>query len=265
MQTPGSRPIPVDQILEPRAADRARILPEEIQELALSIKEQGLINPILLRPEGSLYEIIAGNRRFLAHKWLGRSTIEATVRDADPGQAAELRLTENIQRSDLTPLEEALAVRRLTASHGLSVAECAARCAKSEAWVRLRLQLLTWPEDIIARISSEQLPLGVAGHLAAIGDPLERARLTHIAIESGANARTVMSWRSAWEAGTTTTDFAPVPVDPALAAAQAGPPLFPCWACNHPTDLLRLQVVRFCPQCLITLAAARNATTPSLD
>lgn len=257
--TPTTREIPLDQIVEPRIADRVDIDNDGIVELAMSIKARGMINPLLVRALGSMYEIIAGNRRYLALKWLGRTVAECKVTTAEDAETADLRFVENIQRSDLRPNEEALAVRRMRDVHGKTVPEIAKACGKSEGWVRLRLQVLDWPEDIIARIAEGKLALAVAGHLAAIDDPIERYRLTQIAIDNGASAYVVQSWRAGWEATRTYVDTtAPTPAHAAPGQAPCLP-MFPCWGCDQPTDLLKLQHMRFCPDCVLLLAAAKHA------
>ncbi len=113
-----------------------------IATLAESIKAQGLLSPIAVRPiEGGRYEVIFGERRLMAHKLLGLTAISAEIRDVDATTAQALRLIENMQRKDLQPLEEAQGVKALLELVGGDYSEAAARLGKSETWVRRRNRL----------------------------------------------------------------------------------------------------------------------------
>lgn len=112
-----------------------------LQELAESIEATGMLYPVIVRPRGDDYELLAGRRRYEAHLILGRREIEAVVRDLSDDEALDVTVTENLQREDLAPLEEARGVKELLAS-GRDVADVAARLGKSEAWVRRRARLM---------------------------------------------------------------------------------------------------------------------------
>lgn len=252
--------IPLDALNVPHEALRSHIAPESIEELARSIAELGQLTPLIVIPEGASYEIIAGHRRYLALKWLGKTHAMCFVTTRPPDQAALIRLTENIQRQDLNPVEEARAVVALQNTHGLSVADIARRCGKSDAWARIRLQIIAWPLDIVTELAHERIGIGVAGHLAAISDENERRRLTAYAIESGANARVVMAWRAAWEATQTTVDTNTA--QPAEHTNNDAPLEFmiPCWGCNAPIKIHEIHILRLCSGCIIDLNTAKRSS-----
>lgn len=106
---------------------------EKLQELAESIKIHGVIQPLVLKPEGGRYTIIAGERRFRAAKIAGLKTVPATIKDVDPRQLLELSIIENIQREDLNPIEEAQAIDVLMKEYHLTQEELSARIGKSRS------------------------------------------------------------------------------------------------------------------------------------
>lgn len=123
--------------------------PAKIEELATTISEHGLLQPIVVRKaDGDCYEIIAGERRFRAVKSLGWSAIPAIVRDMDDDTTAALALIENLQREQLSPIEEAEAYDRLLALNGLTQDALAKSLGKSQSTIANKLRLLKLPEDV---------------------------------------------------------------------------------------------------------------------
>ena len=130
-------------LIDPTRHNPRRIRPDDpaIKELAESIKANGLLQPVLCRPVGKRFELLAGERRFVAHQMLGETEIMAIVADLDDDAALDATITENMQREDLTPLEEARGVASLLAWRGVD--DVAARLGKSQGWVRRRARLAT--------------------------------------------------------------------------------------------------------------------------
>ncbi len=144
--------------------------PVALEELAQSIRENGIITPITLRKTGETYQIIAGERRWRASRLAGLTEIPAIVLDVDENTAYALALIENLQREDLNPMEEAEGYRRLTAELGLTQEQAAQRVGRSRPAVANALRLLTLPEKVAALLRDKQLS---AGHARALL-PLER-------------------------------------------------------------------------------------------
>lgn len=147
---------------------------QALQELADSIKEHGLLQPILVRPNEDGYEIIAGERRFRAAQMAGLESIPVIIRQIDDMQAAEISLVENIQRDDLTVLEEAAAYRNMIDNYGYTQEMLAEKIGKSRAHVANTVRILTLPPEIIKMIEEGQLTAGHARSILALGPVQEQ-------------------------------------------------------------------------------------------
>ena len=134
---------------------------ESLEELAKSIEENGLLQPILVREYGNgRYQIIAGERRFRASKIAGLSEIPAIILDRDDRKVAEISLIENIQRENLNPIEEAMAFKALANEYGLTQEELSERVGKSRSAIANATRLLDLPEAVLAMVASGELSAG---------------------------------------------------------------------------------------------------------
>ena len=149
---------------------------EELRELAQSIEENGLVQPVVVRKKGERYELIAGERRFRAFKLLGRDKIPAVVTEADDLTAAKYSLIENLQREDLNPYEEAAAYRTLIDEYGLTQEEVADRVQKSRPAVTNALRLLSLGEGLQKKVASGTLSAGHARALLPLKDEALREK-----------------------------------------------------------------------------------------
>ncbi|MEW5762487.1 MAG: ParB/RepB/Spo0J family partition protein [Bacillota bacterium] len=183
------REVPVGEIRpNPRQA-RRRFDDEKLQELAASIEEHGLVQPVVVRPRHDGYELVAGERRWRAYQALGREFIPAVVRNMSDEEAAVAVLIENLQREDLNPLEEAHAYRQLMEEFGLTQEEVARRVGKSRAAVANTLRLLGLPEEVRVLIEEGKITAGHARALAGVEDEAEVVRLAQRAIEERFSVR----------------------------------------------------------------------------
>ncbi|MEW6770638.1 MAG: ParB/RepB/Spo0J family partition protein [Bacillota bacterium] len=164
---------------------------EGIKELAESIAEHGLLQPVVVRPLGDGYELVAGERRWRACRLLGWESIPALVREYDEVGTATALLVENLQRENLNPLEEALAYRRLIEEFGLSQEEVARRVGKSRAAVANGLRLLHLPPGVLRLLKTGELTAGHARALLSIGDRAVQEGLAREAVERGLSVRAV--------------------------------------------------------------------------
>jgi ParB family chromosome partitioning protein len=162
---------------------------ESIKELAGSIAEHGLLQPVVVRPLENGYELVAGERRWRACRMLGWESIPALVREYDDVGTATALLVENLQRENLNPLEEALAYRRLIEEFGLSQEEVARRVGKSRAAVANALRLLHLPPGVLRFVKTGELTAGHARALLGIGDRAGQERLAREAVEKGLSVR----------------------------------------------------------------------------
>jgi len=152
----------VAQIRPNRFQPRKNFPAAELQELARSIGEQGVIQPLLVRPEQDGYELIAGERRLRAAKLAGLEQVPVIVKSIGDAQQLELSIIENIQREDLNPIEEALAYKRLIEEFDLTQEQAAERVGKSRATVTNLLRLLQLPDEIRTSIKDGTISMGHA-------------------------------------------------------------------------------------------------------
>jgi ParB family chromosome partitioning protein len=172
------RTLPVDQIQRGRYQPRMTIRPEALQELADSIRAQGVVQPVVVRPRGAGYELIAGERRWRAAQLAGLHEVPAIVRDLPDQAAAAMSLIENIQREDLNPLEEAQALQRLIEEFGLTHQQTAEAVGRSRAAVSNLLRLLDLAPEAKALLDAGDMEMGHARALLALppGRQAEAAR-----------------------------------------------------------------------------------------
>jgi ParB family chromosome partitioning protein len=171
------REVPVGKILPNPAQPRLSYDEESLTELADSIREHGVLQPILVRPAGSKFELIAGERRWRASGMAERESIPAIVVDFDDQTALEVSIIENLQREDVSPLEEAVMFRKMTQTFGYSVRQLAQKVGKDKGYIENRLRLTDAPADIKELVSLRKDTLSHAYELMKIGDERKRRRL----------------------------------------------------------------------------------------
>jgi ParB family transcriptional regulator, chromosome partitioning protein len=176
----GVRHIPVDRIKPNPGQPRMTFDEDALAELAASIKEHGVLQPVLVRPkadEPQTYEIVAGERRWRATRMAGIATIPALVEEIDDDTALEIAIIENLQREDLSPLEEAVMYERMVTDHGYSVRKLAQKIGKDKGYVENRLRLADAPVEIKQLVSLRKDTLSHAYELLKVEDPRKRRRL----------------------------------------------------------------------------------------
>lgn len=184
--------IPVSQIHANPDQPRRDFDPESLQELAESIREIGIIQPITLRKiaEGD-YQIIAGERRFRAAGLAGLKTIPAYIRTADDENVMAMALIENIQREDLNSMEVALACQNLLEVYNMTQEQLSARIGKKRATIANYIRLLKLPAEIQVALKNKQIDMGHARALLAIDDPMKQLQLFHELTKYGYSVRMV--------------------------------------------------------------------------
>jgi ParB family transcriptional regulator, chromosome partitioning protein len=164
---------------------------DALAELAASIRAQGVLQPILVRKSGEGYVIVAGERRWRAAQQAGLHEVPALVRDLAESAAFEVALVENLQREDLTALEEAEAYRRLIDEHGLTQDDLAKRVGRDRSTIANALRLLRLPDEVKAAVSSGALSMGHARALLAVEDHARMTQLARQVIARGLSVRAV--------------------------------------------------------------------------
>jgi ParB family transcriptional regulator, chromosome partitioning protein len=182
------RDIPIEKVIPNPGQPRMTWHEDTLAELAASIREHGVLQPILVRPAGDEYEIIAGERRWRAAQRAGLHEIPIVPLEATDAEALELAIIENVQRTDLNALEEAGGYQRLASEYGHSHEAIAHMVGKSRSHVSNTMRLLKLPETVKAYISAGEISAGAARMLVAAPDPEGMARQI---VERGLNVRQV--------------------------------------------------------------------------
>lgn len=150
---------------------RGLISPESLTDLVNSIREQGILEPLVVAKTPAGYQIIAGERRWRAAKILGLAKVPVVIKETNPQQMLEMSIVENVQREDLNPIERAQAYKRLIDEFGLSVTEVAKRVGKSLPYISNTIRLLTLPDAIKDALAAGVITEGHVRPLISIGDP----------------------------------------------------------------------------------------------
>ncbi|MDX2181432.1 MAG: ParB/RepB/Spo0J family partition protein [Bryobacteraceae bacterium] len=167
----GPTKLPLDAIEPNRSQPRTVFRPEQLAELAASIRIHGIIQPLIVRSHGDRYELIAGERRWRAARIAGLAEVPVIVQDIADGNLLEVALIENIQREDLNAMETAIAFNRLAKEFGLSHEEIARRTGKDRTTITNFVRLLKLPEDVQIMLAEHRLSMGHAR--ALLGLPTE--------------------------------------------------------------------------------------------
>ena len=174
----GSKKLPVDFIIANRANPRRSFDAEQLEELTNSIREKGVMSPLLVRPtdDPNIFELIAGERRWRAAQKAGLHDVPVIIREVDDKEALELAIIENVQRADLNPLEEAMGYGQLIEQFDYTQQDLAQVIGKSRSHVANTLRLLRLPEDVRGMVASGTLTAGHARTLITVEDPAGLAR-----------------------------------------------------------------------------------------
>lgn len=162
---------------------------EKLQELAASIENHGIVQPLILYRQGDRYTIVAGERRFRAARLAGLKVVPAVITDREAQELQEVSLIENLQREDLNPVEEAAAIRFLMVEHNLTQEEVSARIGKSRPAVTNALRLLALPPQVQTMLKEGTLSAGHGKMLAGLNDPELVVKLADRAVKEGWSVR----------------------------------------------------------------------------
>ncbi len=182
--------LPLDEIIPNRAQPRKQFDEEALGELADSIAQHGVLQPLLVRPmpDGS-YQLVAGERRWRASRLAGLAEVPVVVRDMTEQEAAELALIENLQREDLNPMEEALGYQTLMEGYGMTQEQTAQAVNKSRPAVANALRLLHLPEEVAELVSAGQLSAGHARTVLAFEGADAQIAMARAAVNKGLSVR----------------------------------------------------------------------------
>ena len=220
----GLREIDLDRIEPNRNQPRTEFSEEALEELAASLREQGVLQPVVLRPLGKdRFELIAGERRWRAAQRAGLLKLPAVVRHASDRQMLEYALVENLQREQLGPLETARAIQALMDDLALTQQEVADKIGKPRSTVANSLRLLNLQPDVQARIETGELSAGHAKVLAAIGNAAEQSSMAAEMAKRGLSVRqaeALVTTKQRPNEGSDSAEPGEAGVDPNIVAAQ---------------------------------------------
>ena len=209
--------LPVGQIVANPRQPRRKVDAESLGALAESVRAQGLIQPVVVRPLGDgSYELIAGERRWRAARAAGLATVPALIRETDDRESLILALVENVAREDLTPIEEARAYALLQDEFALTLGDLSERVGRSKPSVSNRLRLLELSDDVLDLVERGALTEGHARAVLSVPGDDERRALARRIVREGMSVRAAE--RAARWAGARTKPRRSSPVDPELAS-----------------------------------------------
>lgn len=180
----------IDAIVPNRYQPRQTFPPQELAELAASLKQSGLLQPVLVRRKGDgMYELISGERRWRAAREAGLETIQAMIRNCSDEESILLALVENLQREDLNPIEMARAYQRMMNEFGLTQDIVAQRVGCERSSVANAVRLLQLPVEVQQLIETDQLSAGHAKVILGLASPAEQLRVAHLAVSRHLSVR----------------------------------------------------------------------------
>jgi len=250
------RQVGIGLIDEPAGIIRMEIDPEEIEKLSQSIRAIGQLQAILVRPVGDRFEIVFGHRRFLACQKIGLAKIRAMVKDLDDVTTALMRATENVERKDISPLEEAAVYQDLYENHGMTVDQIAERMGKSGGVIKRRLDLLRMPPCLQKAVHKKEIGYSVAEELWSLGELADIEYFLGFAVDHGATKEVVRQWvkdkkderrRAKSAGGGGRLEFSPMQERPSYTA---------CDTCLNPMEIGSETILRVCPVCAKVIESA---------
>jgi len=242
--------IPMEKIDRPVKISRELIDPERVRELAESIREVGLLEPVILRRVNGRFEMVAGDRRYLAHKLLGEKEIKAIVKELDDRDTVVIRGIENLQRVNLTASEEAQVYLLLKTEGGMSQKEICKRTGKSPTTICRYLNFAVLPEEVRAAVDRKQISLNTLEALREIDDEVAFMYYFKMAAANGATQEVARLWVDDYKKTSQGTYYAEdgAPPDPNT-GSEAKPIFLTCEICHGAVELRKVRNIVSCPEC----------------
>ena len=252
------REIPIEEIIEPKEELRSFIVKENLEELAESIKEQGILQPLIVRPINGKYEIVAGHRRYLAAKMVGLTKLPCIVKELSDRDTLIQRIHENLKREELNIIDQINLIHKLWDREGMSYKEIGEIFGKSESWARDLHRLYYCDEEIKDALAAGHIKKTHAYMLMKHPDRERRLYFLKLCIENGASPRTLDMWIRD-DLGVLHTLKEANPIQKITDIRKgAETVMFTCALCNGQAPGDSMYVVHLCPQCYQTLMEAKR-------
>jgi len=245
----------IKDIVPPTYVERMHIDKDSIQELAENIKQNGLINPLVVKKVGNKYEIIAGHRRFLALKQTDAEKAKAVIVKGNMLETELIKLSENLMREDLSDVEEAAMLERLSKRGGMDEKRLAKMIGKSEGYVRQKLQINKYPEELIQALSKREVNFSVCRELVRLKNKDLMIEYLRHAKSGGATPNLVKMWVDDIIEGEKRDKLKqPVVTNKGGTAAQTQP-MYICVACSKGATIQDSSLHRIHHECFKELEA----------
>lgn len=243
--------IGMERIDRPVKMARDTIDPEKIRELAESIREMGLLQPIIVRPMNGRFEVVAGDRRFLAHKLLELKTVKAIIKEMSDEEMVVIRGVENLQRENLSASEEARVYLSLKNEGGLGVMAIAKKCGKTYNTVSRYLNFAGCSEDVRRAVDQKKISLNTLETLQEIDDVEAFKYHFEMAAQNGVTTQVARLWVDDYlktKAGKFYSDGGSMP--PGGVESVAKPVFMTCEVCLGPAEMKEVRSMVVCVPCL---------------
>jgi len=254
--------VSIDQIDIPENRVRTQLNDEKLEELAQSIREHGLLEPVLLTKENERYKVLCGARRIWACRMCGKVLIPARIIEVTDDKKLPIEIVENIMREDLNIVDEANALNSLFLDTDNNIEQTCKLTRKSKGYIQSRIQILEFPEDIQNALASGNISLSVAQELIRCTDKTTRTILLQSAINGGCTARAMSLWVGDWRA----SQNQPITKNEATAMQQQElPPThikMRCQCCNREMEPAEIRTLILCPRCMEAVKKAISEPQP---
>lgn len=235
---------------------------EAVRELAESIRDQGLLQPVVLRPYQGKYELRAGHRRRLAVQMLGWERIPSIIREMDDRTAFMVSVVENIQRENLTFTEQGEAYNRMKNEMNMTIAEIAKHTGKRKETIKQHLRLLKLPDEFKSALDQRTLSIHVADILMRIPEREIMTEYLRQAVEGGCSRATAAIWLRDYERTKENTyNQLPAGSVPVQGNYESKPSYFTCDLCHAPEDIRNVCYMSLCKQCNKSLSGEVSSLT----
>jgi ParB family chromosome partitioning protein len=241
--------IAIDMIDEPEMAMRENVRDDEIESLMASIKQVGLLEPLVVRPVGDRFGLIAGHRRLTALKLLGKALCLAKILDVSEKDALIIRMHENSHRENVNPVDEAVYIGKVMTEIGLSVSEISERMNRSVGYVYDRLSILEFPEYLINAVAEKKISISAAIALNKIPDEITKRNFVSIAAKDGITLERANAWVAMVNVGAITQETTPEQIQAMEQPEQHNEVLITCAKCKQPAkirDMVTVWIHKYC-------------------
>ncbi|HRY62513.1 MAG TPA: ParB/RepB/Spo0J family partition protein [Candidatus Paceibacterota bacterium] len=241
--------ISLDLIDDPKLAMRSDVDSDDIEELCSSMREIGLVEPIVVRPNGERYEVIAGHRRTRAARILGWPVILAVIKQADDNDTLAMRLAENLSRHNVDPVDEACFIGEIMKTYSFTANDVAEKLKRRLEWVEERLEVFQMPQYMQQHLKLKKYPLGAALWISRIENEATKNYYANWAAINGVSVAGAKQWHDNLKATNFNVDLTSVEIKDEGGQVQQVVKMIKCAACHEDCELSKADSVWVHPTC----------------